>query len=150
MELPPEMIIADLQLKYQPLVEREFEGTYNGVFNMPQTGNPRDIISIQQGTPFAEILQGISQAVIVVHGEKKWKGITGPAVDNPFTDYWLWVEPVLSQVLPAGSSCKFRTEKCTPFQVSLTAGSQFAYGVSIKVSPVIQPPQPAFYTGQFK
>ena len=57
MSLSPEMIMADLQLKYQPLVGQEFEGIYNGVFEMPQTENLRDIISIQQGTPFAFTLQ---------------------------------------------------------------------------------------------
>ena len=147
MEPTPEKIMADLQLKYQPLVGQEFEGIYNGVFNMPEMGNPRDIISIQKGHPFAVILQGVSQAVIQAYGEQIWKGMTGPAEGNPFTDYWLWVEPSLSQVLAAGSSCKFIIQQCTPFPG--TAGLQFAYGVSIKVSPVVQPPPPPF-TGTFQ
>lgn len=126
-------IMNDLTLKYQGLVGKVFQGTYRGVFEeMPQTGNPRDIFVIPKGNPLASILQGISQAVAQTYGNQIWKGITGP--EDNYADYWLWVEPGLSQVLPVGSSCNFKIEQCAPFKG--TTGTLFTYGVSIKVSVV--------------
>ena len=56
---------------------------------MPQTGNPRDVLSVGQGDPFAAILGEISSAVLQTYGETVWKGITGPEDSRNFTDHWL-------------------------------------------------------------
>ena len=128
-----ELIMNDLQLKYQPLIGMEFEGTYQGEFTMPQTGNPRDVLSIEEDDPFTETLHEISQAVRQAYGKEIWEGITGPEDSDHFTDYWLWVEPGFSEVLGEESTRNFRVQKCTPFQGN---GIQFSYGVSIKVSVI--------------
>lgn len=97
---------------------------------MPQTGNPRDVLSIGQGGPFAAILRGISKAVLQTYGETVWKDITGPEDSINFTDYWLWVEPDFSDELQEGLSYNFKIARCKPF---ICGGGDFTYGVSIKV-----------------
>lgn len=57
-------VLDDLRKKYQELVEMTFQGEYEGEFTMPQTGNPRDVLSIGKRDPLAEILGGISNAVL--------------------------------------------------------------------------------------
>lgn len=128
-----ELIMNDLKLKYKPLVGVEFEGTYQGEREMPQTENPRDVLSIEEEAPFAEVLQEISQAVKQAYGKQIWKGITGPEDSDSFTDYWLWVESCFSGVLEKESTHNFRVQKCTPFKGN---GVQFSYGVSIRVSVI--------------
>lgn len=128
-------VFKDLQQKYQPLVGKPFQGTYEDVFNMPQTGNPRDIISVDQRNPFAEILSGVSDAVLQTYGQHVWKGITGPEQSPNFSDYWLWVEPGFNGVLQMGQRYNFQITQCTPFPCG---GGVFSHGVSIKAS-VIQP-----------
>ena len=130
--LDPELIIFFNQ--YQPLVGTVFQGTYQGEFAMPQTQNPRDVLSVQPGTPFAVVLQGISQAVPQAYRNRIWKGITGP--DDGYAEYWLWVEPCLSGVLALQSTRSFKIEECTPFPGN---GVPFLYGISIKVSVVPLP-----------
>ncbi len=125
----------DLKLKYKPLVGMKFEGTYQGEREMPQTGNPRDVLSIveEEEDAFAEVLQEIFQAVIQAYGEQIWKGITGPEDSDRFTDYWLWVEPCFSGELKEEPTHSFRVQKCSPFKGN---GVQFSYGVSIRVSVI--------------
>ena len=127
--------LNDLQLKYQPLMT--FQGTYEGVLNMPQApaGNPRVIISVSQGDPFAAILSSVSGAVLQNYGQQVWKGITGPEQSPNYSDYWLWVEPGFHGVLAMGQRYNFQITQCTPFPCG---GAVFSHGVSIKAS-VIQP-----------
>ena len=102
---------------------------------MPQTENLRDVLSIGRGDPFAAILGGISKSVLKAYGKTVWKGITGPEDSNNFTDYWLWAEPDLSEVLSEGLSYNFKIARCTPFTCD---GGDFSYGVSIKVHKLSQ------------
>ena len=127
--------LNDLLPKYQPLVGKPFQGTYEGVLIMPQTGNPRDIISVGHGNPFAEKLSGVSDAVLRTYGQQVWKRITGPEQSPNFSDYWLWVEPGFDGVLRMGHPYTFQITECTPFPYG---GGDFSHGVSIKAS-VIQP-----------
>ena len=131
----PTLIMKDLQEKYQPLVGMTFQATYQDEFPMPQTGNPRDILSVGQGDPFAAILSGISNIVLQTYGQQVWKGITGPEQSPNFPDYWLWVEPGFSEQLQAGLRYNFIIAKCTPF---ICGGGDFSYGVSIKASFISQ------------
>ena len=128
-------VLNDLQLKYQPLVGVTLQGTYEGVLIMPQTGNPRDIISVGRVDPSASILSGVSAAVLGAYGQQVWKGITGPEQSPNFSDYWLWVEPRFHGVLQMGLPYTFQITECTPFPCG---GGVFSHGVSIKAS-VIQP-----------
>lgn len=123
-------VLDDLHKKYQELEGMTFQGSYEGEYTMPQTGNPRDVLSMGQGDPFAAILGGISKAVLKTYGETVWKGITGPEDSRNFTDYWLWVEPGFSEELHEGVSYKFKIARCKPFPCG---GGDFSYGVSIKV-----------------
>ena len=131
----PVLIMNDLQQKYQPLVGNEFQGTYEGELTMPQTGNPRDVLSVGPGDPLAVILGGISNAVLQTYDQQVWKGITGPEQNPNFSDYWLWVEPVSGGQLEMGRRYNFQITQCTPFPCG---GDVFSHGVSIKAS-VIQP-----------
>ena len=128
-------VLNDLKLRYQPLVNESFQGTYEGVLIMPQTGNPRDIISVGQGDPLAATLSGLSAAVLRTYGQQVWKGITGPEQSPNYSDHWLWVEPGFNEVLEMGKRYTFHIAQCTPFPC---ASGVFSHGVSIKVS-VIQP-----------
>ena len=128
-------VLNDLQLKYQPLVGKEFQGTYEGVRMMPQTENPRDILSVGQGDTFSAILSGVCNAVLLTYGQQVWKGITGPEQSPNYTDYWLWVEPGFDGVLEMGQRYTFQITHCAPFTCG---GGDFLHGVSIKVS-LIQP-----------
>ena len=123
----------DLQLKYQPLVNMSFQGTYEGVLIMPQTGNPRAIISVRRGDPFAAILSDVSAAVLQTYGQHVWKGITGPEQSPNFSDYWLWVEPGFHGVLEMGQRYNFQIAQCSPFACG---GGVFSHGVSIKASSI--------------
>lgn len=131
-------VLNDLQLKYKPLVGMTFQGTYEDVLIMPQTGNPRDIISVGHEDPFAETLSGLSAAVLKAHGQRVWKGITGPEQSRGYSDYWLWVEPGLNEAMAMGQPYNFQITQCTPFACGGGGGGVFSHGVSIKVS-VIQP-----------
>lgn len=132
---PVSKIKNDLQQKYQPLVGVTFQGVYEGEFTMPQTGNPRDVLSVGQGDTFAATLSGISNAVLQTYGQTVWKGITGPEDRRNYTEYWLWVEPGFSGVLEMGLSYNFEIAQCTPFTCG---GGDFSYGVSIKVHKLSQ------------
>ena len=128
---------------YQPLViagmTSTFQATYQGEFIMPQTENPRDVLLVRQGDPFAAILSGVSKAVLeleLTSGQQVWKGITGPEDSPSYTDYWLWVEPDFKGVLQEGHPYNFKITQCTPFPCGF---GSFSYGVSIKAS-VIMPP----------
>lgn len=123
-------VLNDLQVKYQPLVGMNFQGTYEGEYPMPQTDNMRDIISVRQGDPFATILRGVSNAVLRTYGQQVWKGITGPEQSPKYTDYWLWVEPGFNGGLELGHLYNFQITQCTPFACG--AGSVFSHGVSLK------------------
>ena len=118
-------VLQDLQEKYKPLVGKTFQGTYEGVLIMPQTGNPRDIISVRKGHPFATILSGVLQTC----DPQIWKGITGPQQNPNYTDYWLWVEPGFHGVLQMGLCYNFQITQCTPFPCGVGA---FSHGVSLK------------------
>ena len=128
-------VLDDLRKKYQELVGMTFQGEYEGEFTMPQTGNPRDVLSIGKRDSLAEILGGISNAVLQAHGKTVWKGITGPEDSRNFTDYWLWVEPDFIDELQKGLSYNFKIARCTPFTCG---GGDFSHGVSIKVHKVSQ------------
>ena len=126
---------------YQPLVmagmTSTFQATYKGEFIMPQTENPRDVLLVRQGGPFAAILSGVSKAVLALtYGQQVWKGITGPEDSPSYTDYWLWVEPCFKGVLKEGLPYNFKITQCTPFPCGF---GSFSHGVSIKAS-VIMPP----------
>ena len=95
-----------------------------------QTGNPRDVISVWKGNPFAVILCGFSKAVLETHGQQVWKGITGPEQSPNFSDYWLWVEPVSGAQLQEGLRYDFQIAQCAQFTCS---GGNFSYGVNITV-----------------
>ena len=129
----PELLIKnDLQLKYQPLWDRIFQATYQGVFPMPQTGTPRDVLSITEGDHlyFAKTLSEISNAVLRrPYGRQVWKAITGPEDIPGQTDYRLWVEPGFSGVIPQESIRNFKVEEC-----SVEIGIQFSHIVRIRVS----------------
>ena len=125
-----DLVFADLSKKYEELVRMTFRGAYKGERTMPQTDNPKDVLSIGQGDPFAAILGGISKAVLQAYGKNVWKGITGPEDSSNYTDYWLWVEPGLSKELEEGLSYDFKIARCKPFPCS---GGDFSYGVSIRV-----------------
>lgn len=127
-------VLNDLKLKYQPLVGMTFQGKYLGELFMPQTGNPRDIISVGQGDPFAATLSGVSAAVLGAYGQRVWRGITGPEQSPNYSDYWLWVEPGFNGVLEMGYPYSFQITECTPFPCG---GGNFAHGVHIKaIQPV--------------
>lgn len=112
----------------------KFQGTYQGIFEMPQTRNERDIIEITRQNPLAATLQGISKYVLKEYGKTVWKGITGPE-DGGYTDYWLWVEPDFSGVLEEGSTYELQIQKCSAFQCR---DGDFLYGVSIKAALAIK------------
>ena len=118
-----------LKATYNGLVGKTFRGNYNGELPMPQTGNVRDVIIVKDSLDTT--LAGISSDVRQEYGDTVWKGITGPEDSRRHTEYWLWVEPVLSSVLASGTDYNFRIDRCEPFQCS---GGTFSYGVSIKVS----------------
>ena len=122
-------VLNDLQLKYQPLVGMTFQGTYEGVLIMPQTGNPRDIISVGRGDPSASILSGVSAAVLQTYGQHVWKGITGPEQSPNFSDYWLWVEPGFNVELKMGQRYTFQITHCASFSCG---GGVFSHGVNIR------------------
>ena len=128
-------VLNDLTQKYQELVGKTFEGEYKGVFNMPQTGNQRDVLSVGQGDPLAKILGGISNAVLLAYGKTVWKGITGPEDSSRYTNHWLWVEPDFSGQLQEGLSYDFKIVRCMPFTCG---GGDFKHGVSIKVDKFIE------------
>ena len=105
---------------------------------MPQTGNPRDVLLVKQGDPFAAILSGVSKTVLALtSGQQVWKRLTGPEDSPSYTDYWLWVEPGFNGVLKEGLPYNFKITQCTPFPCG--CGS-FSYGVSIKASVIFTPP----------
>lgn len=58
-----------------------------------------------------------------------WKGVTGPEDSLLYTDYWLWIEPVVGGILLENNFYNFNIEGCTPFYCE---GGSFSYGVSIK------------------
>ena len=132
-----DLALGDHHKKYEELVGMTFQGEYEGEFTMPQTGNSRDVLSIGQGARyfFAAILGGISKSALKAYGKTVWKGITGPEDNNNFTDYWLWVEPDLSEELEEGLSYNFKIARCKPFTCG---GCDFSYGVSIKVHKLSQ------------
>ena len=130
-----EEVLKDLQLWYEPLVGMTFQATYKGVFPMPFTGKPRDILVIRQGnSTFHTTLSKILSAVREKYGETVWKGITGPEDSKEgctYTDYWLWAEPDFSGQLQVGpDEYNFQITKCTPFTCD---SDEFSHGVSIKV-----------------
>lgn len=127
------LIMDDLGLKYKPLIGMDFEAIYKGGFEMPQTGNERDVLLVKESNPFARTLHEISKAVKEAYGRKIWKGITGPEDSANFTDYQLWVETCFYGELEVGSCRNFRVVRCTPFQGN---GVKFSYGVSIEVSVI--------------
>ena len=126
-------VLNDLQLKYQPLVGMTFQGTYEGVLFLPQTGNPRDIISVGRGDPFAAILSGVSDAVLQTYGQHVWKGITGPEQSPNFSDYWLWVETGFNEELKMGQRYTFQISQCAAFSCG---GGVFSHGVNIRASGI--------------
>ena len=103
-------VLDDLQHIYQELAGMSFLGAYEGEFTMPQTGNPRDVLSVGKGDPFAKILGGISNAVLQTYGKTVWKGITGPEDSPNFTDYLLWVEPGFRGQLQVGLCYKLNSK----------------------------------------
>lgn len=127
------LIMDDLGLKYKPLIGMEFEAIYKGEFEMPQTGNKRDVLLVKEANPFAKTLHEISKTVKDAYGSKIWKGITGPEDSANFTDYQLWVETCFYGELEVGSCRNFRVVRCAPFQGN---GVKFSYGVSIEVSVI--------------
>ena len=124
-------ICTFLDATYKPLEGMTFLATYGGSFQMPQTGNLRDILVVGVQNPFAAILEFTRNSVVNMYGQSVWKGITGPP-DNPagYSNYWLWVEPILglSMNLP---DQKFKIEKTTVFT---SPGNAFSHGVSIRAS----------------
>ena len=129
-------VLNDLQHIYQELsAGMSFLAAYERELPMPQTGNPRDVLSVGRGDPFAEVLGRISNAVLQTYGETVWKGITGPEDSPNFTDYWLWVEPGFSDALEEGKSYNFKIARYQPFTCG---GGDFSYGVSIKVDKLSQ------------
>ncbi|CAH3038572.1 unnamed protein product [Porites lobata] len=130
---PADPICTFLNATYKPLEGKTFLATYGGSFQMPQTGNPRDILVVEVQNPFAAILEATRSSVVNTYGQRVWKGIRGPP-DNPaYTDYWLWVEPDVGGMLFEDDSYDFKIERCTPFHCE--SGS-FSYGVSIKAKIV--------------
>lgn len=126
------MIKKDLALIYQPLKGKTFGAKYKGEFTMPQTGNPRDVVEVDDGDPLVATLEVVSNAVIHrEYGNKVWKGITGPKDPRQYTSYWLWVEQ--SEEMAEDVNYNFKIDHCKPFACS---GETFSYGVSIKVSLV--------------
>ena len=127
-------ITQDLAGKYQPLIGKEFRGTYQGLFTMPQTGNVRDVLVVDKQDPFAATLREISTAVLLKYGSKRiWKGITGPEDSNryKYADYWLWVEPGFCEELQEGFTYEFKIDLCHVF---VCGGGSFSYGINIRVS----------------
>ena len=96
--------ITWLKATYKDLVGKTFRGNYNGELPMPQTGNVRDAIIVKDSLDTT--LAGISSDVLQEYGDTVWKGITGPEDSRRFTEYWLWVEPVFSSVLPIETDYK--------------------------------------------
>lgn len=122
-------VLKDLQLKYQPLLGKLFQGTFKGTLVVPETTDQRDIISVD---PFASILSGVSRALVQDYGQQVWKGITGPEQSPNFPDYWLWVEPVFNTALDMGKSYTFQITQCSPS--SSHGVNAFSHGVSITAS----------------
>ncbi|CAH3038574.1 unnamed protein product, partial [Porites lobata] len=118
--------LQKLQEIYQPLEGVTFRGTYLGEYKMPQTGNKRDVLEIDEGNPFASTLAEISSTVHQKYGTKVWKGITGPEDSQYFEDYWLWVER-FRPALEEGNSYVFKIVECTAFQGS----GEFLCGISL-------------------
>lgn len=130
--IDPILTLNWLQATYKSLVGMSFQGSYEGQFSMPQTGNIRDVIAVASLDSLNTILSSLSKAVLgQTFGRLVWKGITGPEDNISFLQHWLWVEPAFSLVLSRGSACNFRIDHCEPFQCS---GGTFSHGVSIKVS----------------
>lgn len=50
-------------MKYELLLEMEFEGICKEVFEVPQTRNGRDALLVEETDPFAATLLAISKAV---------------------------------------------------------------------------------------
>lgn len=126
-----EQMKQNLQAIYQPLIGVTFAGTYLGNYSMPQTGNDRYKI---ESNSISDTPKSISSSVINNYGKTLvWKGITGPEDSLLYTDYWLWVEPDVGQILSEDYSYNFKIEMYTPFHCE--SGS-FSYGVSIKATIV--------------
>lgn len=81
-------IMKDLYSLYQPLIGARFTATNQGIWEMPQTGNPRVVLEIAAGSDFATTyLHPISSAVLALnYGARVWKGITGPLDSPRYTD----------------------------------------------------------------
>ena len=96
---------------------------------MPQTGNSRPVLQVNQLDATVAKLSAISKAVLAKpYGQTVWKGITGP--EDGYTYYWLWVESRVSLQLVEGHTFRFKILDCAPF--SCGDGS-FSYGVNIVV-----------------
>lgn len=136
---PADPICTFLNATYKPLEGKTFLATYGGSFQMPQTGNPRDILVVEVQNPFTAILEATRSSVMNTYGQRVWKGIRGPP-DNPavYVDYWLWVEPILglSEMNSTAGALKFKIETTTVFQCFAEPGNPFAFshGVSIRAS----------------
>ena len=127
----PTMIMKDLHSLYQPLIGAKFTATYEGNWEMPQTGNERDRLEIATGSDFAATLHQISSTVLAKYGPMVWKGITGPEDGKGYTNYWLWVEPGVSENLQVGSMYNFSIVSANVFPC---APGTFSYGVSLTVA----------------
>lgn len=131
---PADPICTFLNATYKPLEGKTFLATYGGSFQMPQTGNPRDILVVGVQNPFATILEATRSSVVMTYGQRVWKGITGPP-DNPavYVNYWLWVEPILGLSMNLADQ-KFKIEETTVFTCLAAPGNAFSHGVSIRAS----------------
>ena len=100
---------SNLQRKYgQCLKGRIFDATYMESVPLPITETLKDVLSINQGDGFfLNALRQISNDVLSEpYGPQVWKAITCPGDTPGQTDYRLWVEPIISGVIPSGSRFK--------------------------------------------
>lgn len=120
---------------YNPLIGEKFQATYLYRDDMPQMGNPRDVLMVQAETSqFAAKLQQISSAVLGQWGSQVvWKGFTGPNDSPDYTNYRLWVEPALSGQMPPEYTCNFMIKKVTFF---LCYTGTFSCGMSLLAVPI--------------
>ena len=149
---PPQEVLNanELHLMYQQLLGRIFHATYK-VLPMPQTGTQKDVLSITTEGPglsfeekhssllFAKTLGEISRHVLdTSYSQQVWKAFTGPQDVPGQTDYRLWVEPVISRVIPSESMVKFKVENYTVEFDDIGSQLPYRYIVRIWVSIIPQ------------
>ena len=131
-----QLILQDLSSIYQQLIGASFQATYIGMREMPQFGNLRPVLGVNPFDATLPIVERVSNAVLANYGQTVWKGITGPNENQPYTNYWLWVDPpeISEQLVRGGMPQGFTVRDCVPYPCFADHHGSFSFRVSIVVT----------------